>query len=173
VRRFNWLPSAIRTALFGSGELNLGVSGETEQLVLESSLKLLQFGPDPGPGSTGSARRRSRGIGPSRQAAVSQTRALPSRVRGDAGTAAICLTCSGVWVRALFAYGTRSAVRRSTDRRVRSISDSDRDRDPPRGENAAGSADRLRRAVPDGRECAEKGRLNGHCRGPPPIDRRP
>ena len=28
--------------------------------------------------------------------------------------AAICLTCSGVWVRALFAYGTRSAVRRST-----------------------------------------------------------
>lgn len=43
VRRFNWLPSAIRTALFGSGELNLRVSGETEQLVLESSLKLLQF----------------------------------------------------------------------------------------------------------------------------------
>jgi hypothetical protein len=29
--------------LFGSGELNLRVSGETEQLVLESSLKLLQF----------------------------------------------------------------------------------------------------------------------------------
>ena len=27
---------------------------------------------------------------------------------------AICLTCSGVWVRALFAYGTRSAVQRST-----------------------------------------------------------
>ena len=43
LRRFNWLPSAIRTALFGSGELNLRVSGETEQLVLESSLKLLQF----------------------------------------------------------------------------------------------------------------------------------
>jgi NTE family protein len=43
VRRFNWLPSAIRTALFGSGELNLRVSGEAERLVLESSLKLLQF----------------------------------------------------------------------------------------------------------------------------------
>lgn len=43
VRRFNWLPSAIRTALFGSGELNLRVSGEAEQLVLESSLKLLEF----------------------------------------------------------------------------------------------------------------------------------
>ena len=43
VRRFNWLPSAIRTALFGSGELNLRVSGEAEQLVLERSLKLLQF----------------------------------------------------------------------------------------------------------------------------------
>ncbi|MGO8914534.1 MAG: patatin-like phospholipase family protein [Stellaceae bacterium] len=43
VRRFNWLPSAIRTALFGSGELNLRVSGEAEQLVLESNLKLLQF----------------------------------------------------------------------------------------------------------------------------------
>lgn len=43
VSRFNWLPSAIRTALFGSGELNLRVSGQAEQLVLESSLKLLQF----------------------------------------------------------------------------------------------------------------------------------
>ena len=43
VRRFNWLPSAIRTALFGSSELNLRVSGEAEQLVLESSLKLLEF----------------------------------------------------------------------------------------------------------------------------------
>ena len=43
VRRFNWLPSAIRTALFGSGELNLRVSGQAEQLVLESSLDLLQF----------------------------------------------------------------------------------------------------------------------------------
>lgn len=43
VKRFNWLPSAIRTALFGSGELNLRVSGEAEQVVLESSLKLLQF----------------------------------------------------------------------------------------------------------------------------------
>ena len=43
VRRFNWLSSAIRTALFGSGELNLRVSGEAEQLVLESNLKLLQF----------------------------------------------------------------------------------------------------------------------------------
>lgn len=43
VDRFNWLPSAVRTALFGSGELNLRVSGEAEQLVLESSLNLLQF----------------------------------------------------------------------------------------------------------------------------------
>ncbi|KDM67989.1 patatin-like phospholipase family protein [Acidiphilium sp. JA12-A1] len=43
VRRFNWLPSAVRTALFGSGELNLRVSGQAEQLVLESSLNLLQF----------------------------------------------------------------------------------------------------------------------------------
>ena len=43
VRRFNWLRSAIRTALFGSGELNLRVSGQAEQLVLESSLDVLQF----------------------------------------------------------------------------------------------------------------------------------
>lgn len=43
VKRFNWIPSAIRTALFGSGELNLRVSGQAEQLVLESSLNLLQF----------------------------------------------------------------------------------------------------------------------------------
>lgn len=43
IKRFNWLPSAIRTALFGSGELNLRVSGQAEQLVLESSLDLLQF----------------------------------------------------------------------------------------------------------------------------------
>ncbi|MBF5094231.1 patatin [Azospirillum sp. INR13] len=43
IRRFNWLPSAVRTALFGSGELNLRVSGQAEQLVLESRLNLLQF----------------------------------------------------------------------------------------------------------------------------------
>lgn len=43
IRRFNWIPSAIRTALFGSGELNLRVSGQAEQLLLESSLNLLQF----------------------------------------------------------------------------------------------------------------------------------
>lgn len=43
VRRFNWIPSAIRTALFGAGELNLRVSGQAEQLVLESSINLLQF----------------------------------------------------------------------------------------------------------------------------------
>lgn len=43
IRKFNWLPSAIRTALFGSGELNLRVSGQAEQLVLESRLNLLQF----------------------------------------------------------------------------------------------------------------------------------
>jgi len=43
VRRFNWLPSAIRTALFGSAELNLRVAGEAERVVLESSFDLLQF----------------------------------------------------------------------------------------------------------------------------------
>nr|WP_246387246.1 patatin-like phospholipase family protein [Gluconacetobacter sacchari] len=43
VDRFNWLPSAIRTALFGSGELNLRASGRSEQLELESRLDLLDF----------------------------------------------------------------------------------------------------------------------------------
>jgi len=41
--RFNWLFAAIQTGLFGSGELNLRVSGQAERLVLGSSLKLLQF----------------------------------------------------------------------------------------------------------------------------------
>ncbi|MGY6771322.1 patatin-like phospholipase family protein [Komagataeibacter sp. NFXK3] len=43
IGRFNWLPAAIRTALFGSGELNLRASGQSEQLELESRLELLDF----------------------------------------------------------------------------------------------------------------------------------
>lgn len=39
----DWLPAAIRTALFGSGELNLRVSGQAERLVLDSRLDLLEF----------------------------------------------------------------------------------------------------------------------------------
>lgn len=41
--RFTWLSAAVQTGLFGSGELNLRVSGQAERLVLRSSLKLLQF----------------------------------------------------------------------------------------------------------------------------------
>lgn len=41
--RFNWLFAAIQTGLFGSGELNLRVSGQAERLVLSSSLNMLQF----------------------------------------------------------------------------------------------------------------------------------
>jgi NTE family protein len=43
LNRFTWLPAAIQTGLFGSGELNLRVSGQAERLVLRSRLKLLQF----------------------------------------------------------------------------------------------------------------------------------
>ena len=43
VDRFSWLPSAIRTALFGSGELNLRVAGPAEQLALPTRFKLLDF----------------------------------------------------------------------------------------------------------------------------------
>lgn len=41
--RYSWLFSAVRTGLFGSGELNLRVSGQAERLMLPSSLGLLQF----------------------------------------------------------------------------------------------------------------------------------
>lgn len=41
--RRNWLPAAVRTALFGSGELNVRVAGPTEQLALPTRLDLLAF----------------------------------------------------------------------------------------------------------------------------------
>jgi NTE family protein len=41
--RYNWLFAAVQTGLFGSGELNLRVSGQAERLVLSSSLNVLQF----------------------------------------------------------------------------------------------------------------------------------
>lgn len=41
--KVNWLPSFIRTGLFGSGELNLRASGHAERIVLASSLELLDF----------------------------------------------------------------------------------------------------------------------------------
>lgn len=41
--RYSWLPGAIRTALFGSGELNLRVAGPAEQLALPTSFDLLDF----------------------------------------------------------------------------------------------------------------------------------
>jgi NTE family protein len=41
--RFNWPPAALRTALFGSGELNLRVAGPAEQLALPTRFKLLDF----------------------------------------------------------------------------------------------------------------------------------
>jgi NTE family protein len=43
IRRYNWLHSAVRTAAFGSSELNLRAFGSTERLVLDSNLNLLQF----------------------------------------------------------------------------------------------------------------------------------
>ena len=43
----NWLPAAFRTALFGSGELNLRAVGEAERLLLETNLTLLQFDSSP------------------------------------------------------------------------------------------------------------------------------
>ena len=39
----NWLPAAVDTALFGSGELNLRAVGEAERILLETNLELLQF----------------------------------------------------------------------------------------------------------------------------------
>lgn len=41
--RYSWVRAFIRTGLFGSGELNLRVSGQAERLNLESSLDLLDF----------------------------------------------------------------------------------------------------------------------------------
>jgi NTE family protein len=41
--KHRWIRAFVRTALFGSGELNLRVSGEAERLNLESSLDLLDF----------------------------------------------------------------------------------------------------------------------------------
>ncbi|MDP9415061.1 MAG: patatin-like phospholipase family protein, partial [Pseudomonadota bacterium] len=41
--RYSWLPAAVRTALFGSGELNLRVAGTAEQLALPTSFGLLDF----------------------------------------------------------------------------------------------------------------------------------
>lgn len=41
--RYSWVRAFIRTGLFGSGELNLRVSGQAERLNLESSLELLDF----------------------------------------------------------------------------------------------------------------------------------
>ena len=41
--RYNWIPSALRTALFGSGELNLRVAGPAEQLALPTRFDLLDF----------------------------------------------------------------------------------------------------------------------------------
>ncbi len=39
----SWLPAAVRTALFGSDELNLRISGPTEQLALPTEIDLLDF----------------------------------------------------------------------------------------------------------------------------------
>jgi len=41
--RFNWAAAAVRTGLFGSGELNLRVSGPTEKLALPTRFGLLDF----------------------------------------------------------------------------------------------------------------------------------
>ena len=41
--RYSWLPAAVRTALFGSGELNLRVAGPAEHLALPTSFDLLDF----------------------------------------------------------------------------------------------------------------------------------
>ena len=41
--RYSWLPAAIRTGLFGSGELNLRVAGPAEQLALPTGFDLLDF----------------------------------------------------------------------------------------------------------------------------------
>lgn len=41
--RFNWVAAAVPTALFGSGELNLRVTGHAEQLALPTTFELLDF----------------------------------------------------------------------------------------------------------------------------------
>jgi NTE family protein len=41
--RFGWLSAAVRTALSGSGELNVRVAGPAEQLALPTALDLLDF----------------------------------------------------------------------------------------------------------------------------------
>lgn len=41
--RYRWLPAAVRTGLFGSGELNLRVAGHAEQLALPTTFDLLDF----------------------------------------------------------------------------------------------------------------------------------
>lgn len=43
LRRYSWLPAAVRTGLFGSGELNRRVAGPAEQLALPTSFELLDF----------------------------------------------------------------------------------------------------------------------------------
>ncbi|SKA11443.1 NTE family protein [Enhydrobacter aerosaccus] len=43
LNRFNWVPAAIRTGLFGSGELNLRISGPSEKLALPTKFGLLDF----------------------------------------------------------------------------------------------------------------------------------
>lgn len=40
---YGWLPDAVRTALFGSGELNLRVAGPAEELALPTNFDLLDF----------------------------------------------------------------------------------------------------------------------------------
>jgi len=44
--RFSWVSSAVPTALFGSGELNLRVAGPAEQLALPTKFELLDFDKD-------------------------------------------------------------------------------------------------------------------------------
>jgi NTE family protein len=41
--RFNWVAAAVPTALFGSGELNLRIAGQAEQLALPTTFELLDF----------------------------------------------------------------------------------------------------------------------------------
>lgn len=43
LNRYSWMPAAVRTGLFGSGELNLRVAGPAEQLALPTRFKLLDF----------------------------------------------------------------------------------------------------------------------------------
>ena len=41
--RFSWLPAAVQTTLFGSGELNVRIAGPAEQLALSTRFGLLDF----------------------------------------------------------------------------------------------------------------------------------